>query len=158
MRTLEGLLNAMPMSAHMLSEMAFGVASPSAFSALERFIVRVDALMTQNGRRSHEALWAISALEVLDAIVAILVIGQMTVLSEVHAASMAYKRFLARVGATMTIEIGLIIGGVITSIASVLLYIAIYLRPQALAFDFLIMIETLFALHRSVDGFNTLQT
>jgi len=58
---------------------------------------------------------------VLDATVAILVIGKSALLSEALAALMAYKRFLARVDARVIIDIALTIGGVIASIASVLL-------------------------------------
>ena len=72
---------------------------------------------------------------------AILVIGQTALTCEGLTALMAYKRFLARVDAIVTIEIGLIIGGVIASIASVPLP-SIQLRPLT----FLIAFEDLFAL------------
>jgi len=69
-------------------------------------------------------LIAISAFELLDdirKIVVILVSGQIALISEALAALMAYKRFLARVDVIVTIKMTLMIGGVIASIASVLL-------------------------------------
>jgi len=86
-------------------------------------------------------LIAISAFEILDAIVAIRVIGQIELFGEHLAALMAYKRFLARVEAIVIIEITLIIGRVIALIASVPLP-TIHLRPLA----FLVVFEDLFAL------------
>jgi len=46
---------------------------------------------------------------------------QSALLSEALAALMAYKRFLARVDAIVSIEMTLIIGGIIASLAQVLL-------------------------------------
>jgi len=86
-------------------------------------------------------------LEVLDAIVAILVISQTSLSCEGLAALMAYKRFLTRVDAIVSIEMGLLIGGVIASIASVPLP-SIHLRP----FTFLIAFEDLFALYIELHG------
>ena len=60
---------------------------------------------------------AISAFEVLDAIVPLLMNGTTALLSEGLAALTAYERFLARVDAIVIIEIGLIMGGVTASTA-----------------------------------------
>jgi len=80
-----------------------------------------------------------SAFEVLDAIVTILVSGQRALTCEGLAALMAYKRFLARVDAIVTIEMTLLlIRGVIASVP----ISSIHLHPLA----FLIAFEDLFAL------------
>ena len=84
----------------------------------------------------------ISAFEVLDAIVAILVIVQFAPIREALAALMAHERFLARVAAIVNIEMVLPMGGVIASIASVPL-LSIH-RPSGSVV--LIKIENLFAL------------
>jgi len=50
----------------------------------------------------HKAFIAISAFEILDAIVSILVIGQSALTSEALPTLMAYERFLTRVAAIVS--------------------------------------------------------
>jgi len=83
-----------------------------------------------------------SAIEVLDAIVAIRMNGQYALLSEALAALMAYN-----VGAIVSIEMTLIIGRVIASIASVILP---SINPRPLTF--LIAFEDLFAVYIKEHG------
>ena len=134
-RALERLHTAASVSAGVLIELAFMHEPHSAFTTLVRLLTRVDTLVNFQLTRYHEAFVAISAFELLDAIVAILVFGQIALQSDALAAYMAYKRFLARVDEIVNIEMTLLIGGVIASIASVLLP-SIHLRPLALLIAF----------------------
>ena len=102
-----------------LSEMRYLGEPDVAFTTLERFLTHMCMLVLLQGTRFHKALIAISAFELLDAIMAILMRNQIAVLGEALAALMAYKRFLARVAAIVIIEIALMMGRVTASIASV---------------------------------------
>ena len=101
MRTLKGFFFAV--NAGVLIESAFQKKPHSAFTTLVGLLTCVDTLVSFHLTRYHEAFVAISAFELLDAIVANLVCGQIALHSEALAALMAYKRLLARVDATMTI-------------------------------------------------------
>jgi len=107
----------------------------STIATFEGLITRMDNLVPFLLNKFRKAFVAISAFEVLDAIVAIQVARQVVLFNEGLAALMAYKRFLARVAAIVTSEMVLFIGRVITLIASILLLFDVCIDTSSIVLD-----------------------